>query len=76
MGRTGIERVQHNAHNPCVDLQQEITSAPQGGLCGLPGRATRMTRSASGDKSTASVTDKHGGVSMMTWSNSLRQRAM
>ena len=38
--------------------------------------ATRMTRSASGDKTTASVTDKHGGVSMIMWSNSSRQRVM
>ncbi len=44
------------------------------GVC--PERETRITRSASTDRTTESVTDKHGGVSMMMWSYSLRQRAM
>ncbi len=74
VGGAQIEGVQHHTHHPGVDLHQELRGPPQGGFGGCPERATRITWSASTERTTESVTDKQGGASMMMWSYSLRQR--
>ena len=67
VGRSQIDSVEQHAGDVSIDLHQDVARAPQSAcLVVWPERITRMIASARGDRTTASVTESVGGVSITT----------